>query len=710
VLARVPTGRLVVLGEPGSGKTILIMRLVLDLLARRSSGDPVPVLVSAASWDPTTQDLHGWLASQLTVSYTALAAPAQSDAAAPSRIRALLSGGLILPILDGLDEIPDGIRGPAIARINEAIWPGERLVITCRSAAFQDAVRPAEAPPVTVRGAAGVELCPLDADAVANYLIADIGVPEAEQRWAPVVANLRMPTPLAHSLSSPLMVGLARAIYNPRPGESTAKLADPAELCTLPDTAAIEDHLLGAFIPAAYRSYVRQSRGRDWSAEHAESWLTLLARHLEYTIRGSDLAWWELDRSTPRAVIGLATGLIAGLVAGLATEIAFVVITAVMGAFDMSLTAVPTVGMAAITGLKCGSIAGFVAGLLGGTAAAVTARGGQQVAGSTCWSRRWPVTSWVIASVIAGLAAGIGGWPWFTHWLAVGFGIVAAILVTVSCKRADRLGQRLDFRTGSAAGIVVGSVVGLTFGILTGVVSGGYSVGLRWGLGWGLLAGLAAAAGTMINGGRGERPARGVRWNTRKGLLAGVMAGAAAALLGTLGGGSAFGLSFGLIFGLTCGIAFAAVTGLERIPSEITTGTGPPALLARDRGATLRLTLVTGTASGLAAGVVAGSLFSTSANAQIELAFGLGLGISAGLAMGAGFGFAISGFGSAWPSWLIAGGWLALRGRVPPLLITFLDDAHRRGVLRQTGAVYQFRHIKLQHKLASAAGAPEQGQ
>ncbi len=29
-------------------------------------------------------------------------------------------------------------------------------------------------------------------------------------------------------------------------------------------------------------------------------------------------------------------------------------------------------------------------------------------------------------------------------------------------------------------------------------------------------------------------------------------------------------------------------------------------------------------------------------------------------------------------------------------LISFLDDAHRRGVLRQVGAVYQFRHALLQ--------------
>jgi len=42
VLARVPTGRLVVLGEPGAGKTMLMVRLVLDLLARRAEGGPVP--------------------------------------------------------------------------------------------------------------------------------------------------------------------------------------------------------------------------------------------------------------------------------------------------------------------------------------------------------------------------------------------------------------------------------------------------------------------------------------------------------------------------------------------------------------------------------------------------------------------------------------------------------------------------------------------
>ena len=61
VMAKVPTRRLVVLGEPGSGKTMLVIRLVLDLLADRKEGDPVPVLASLASWDPDfSRCMTGW--------------------------------------------------------------------------------------------------------------------------------------------------------------------------------------------------------------------------------------------------------------------------------------------------------------------------------------------------------------------------------------------------------------------------------------------------------------------------------------------------------------------------------------------------------------------------------------------------------------------------------------------------------------------------
>ncbi|WP_394618876.1 DMT family transporter [Lentzea sp. JNUCC 0626] len=50
--------------------------------------------------------------------------------------------------------------------------------------------------------------------------------------------------------------------------------------------------------------------------------------------------------------------------------------------------------------------------------------------------------------------------------------------------------------------------------------------------------------------------------------------------------------------------------------------------------------------------------------------------------------------------------WLAACGHIPVRFMTFLDDAHRRGVLRQVGAVYQFRHARLQERLADQRTSP----
>jgi hypothetical protein len=74
-LGKIPTGRLVVLGEPGAGKTMLLIRLVLELLVRRHPGGPVPVLIPLAGWNPVDQDLWTWLEARLTVDHPGLSEP-----------------------------------------------------------------------------------------------------------------------------------------------------------------------------------------------------------------------------------------------------------------------------------------------------------------------------------------------------------------------------------------------------------------------------------------------------------------------------------------------------------------------------------------------------------------------------------------------------------------------------------------------------------
>jgi hypothetical protein len=90
------------------------------------------------------------------------------------------------------------------------------------------------------------------------------------------------------------MVGLARVIYNPRPGELTGALRDPAELCSpaLANQTAVEFLLFDAFIPAAYRN----NPAARWKASEAEKWLVFLARHLEHNLYSTSLGWWKLPR------------------------------------------------------------------------------------------------------------------------------------------------------------------------------------------------------------------------------------------------------------------------------------------------------------------------------------------------------------------------------------------------------------------------------
>ncbi len=54
----------------------------------------------------------------------------------------------------------------------------------------------------------------------------------------------------------------------------------------------------------------------------------------------------------------------------------------------------------------------------------------------------------------------------------------------------------------------------------------------------------------------------------------------------------------------------------------------------------------------------------------------------------------------AWPRFIVARWWLALRGQLPWRLLAFLADARQRDILRQSGGTFQFRHIRLQEALA----------
>jgi GNAT superfamily N-acetyltransferase len=325
VLDRVPTGRLVVLGEPGSGKTTLAVRLVLDLLRAGPPGAPVPVLISLASWDPAKEGLDAWVEGRLARDYPVLEKPAP-DGTGGSSARALLDAGKLLLVLDGLDEMVSGAGGYAISRINDALRPGQKLVLLSRGGPYGAATRPRAGTEVTLAGAAGISLCPLPATDVVEYLHRAAGGPAAAGRWEPVLAAVARPTPppVAEALTTPLMAHLARTIYSPRRSDQADvdNLPNPADLLAegrFPSRRAVERHLYDGFVPAAYRKHERAQPCR-WSAQDAERWLAFLARHLRHTADNSpDLAWWHIALSSRVRLYGFVVVgvLVVGLVGGL---------------------------------------------------------------------------------------------------------------------------------------------------------------------------------------------------------------------------------------------------------------------------------------------------------------------------------------------------------------------------------------------------------
>jgi hypothetical protein len=312
---RLPYRQLVILGSPGAGKSVMTLLLTLRILAVREEGSPVPVLLSLSSWDPTREHLHAWIARRIMEDYPGLANADLYGRDAPQQ---LLSEGKVIPVLDGLDEIPKELRAESISGIAQAFEREQPFIITCRIEEYEGAVAAAG----QVLGyAAIVEILPIDTEHVISYL-SSLG-PTSELRWRPIFAELRQnPSgPIAMALSTPLAVWLARVAYSDM-GSRPEELLDSRRFDS---REAIEDHLLNEFVPAVYQARPPapgyRARMRV-SPKDADRWLSFLARSLsrDSTIarRGlvtgdqTDIAWWRLYLLLPRLELGLAAFFVAG--------------------------------------------------------------------------------------------------------------------------------------------------------------------------------------------------------------------------------------------------------------------------------------------------------------------------------------------------------------------------------------------------------------
>ncbi|GGV07192.1 hypothetical protein GCM10010182_27750 [Actinomadura cremea] len=309
-----PVRHLVVLGAPGSGKTVLAIRLLLDLVNPDDPDEPVPVLLPLSSWTPEPS-LHDWMAGRLAEDHPFLDAETAAD---------LLRARKVMPVLDGLDELAPHLRALLVERVDRWTDDERPLVLTCRGDEYEETVRESGSP---LSRAPVVEIGHVRAADAAAYLrAAAIG---GDARWDALFERLAADPdgPLGEALSTPLMVELLRTAYR-------VPATDPAELLDadrFPSRESIEGHLTDRFVPALYAEAHRPA----YRADRAERWLGFLARRMRRH-GTADISWGE-SWTFPSALLltvpfaatgGLVFGSIFGAERGLVAAGLFAVVAA----------------------------------------------------------------------------------------------------------------------------------------------------------------------------------------------------------------------------------------------------------------------------------------------------------------------------------------------------------------------------------------------
>src|SRR6266568_1495630 len=258
---------------------------------------------------------------------------------------------------------------------------------------------------------------------------------------------------------------------------------------------------------------------------------------------------------------------------------------------------------------------------------------------------------------------------------------------------------------GLGFGLAEGQSVGLYFGIPLGIAGGMVAGIMAWVhaaprvITTGLMAGLGAGVVFGLTFGSGNRmPGRivSVRWRQLfrggplvAGLIVGIVAGALTWLFDYYQVGVVGLLGAWLGAALVAWLAIGLIAGMSRPETDNASPLSPLTSRRSDRMFGLVVGLVVWLAVGLAFGIAFGI---GTGNPARGFADGLGGGLVAGLLAGLVY-------PQSWSSSL-AFAQLAASDRTPVRLMRFLEDARSRSVLRTVGPVYQFRHARLQDRLA----------
>ncbi len=126
-------GKLLILGEPGAGKTTELLNLTQDLIQRASEDKnaPIPIIFELSTWK-NDQTIRDWLTKQLSEIYKGIPLAVAKQ---------WIDNQQLIPLLDGLDELGLEDENKCIVALNDflgsSFQPG--LVVCCRREEYEQA-------------------------------------------------------------------------------------------------------------------------------------------------------------------------------------------------------------------------------------------------------------------------------------------------------------------------------------------------------------------------------------------------------------------------------------------------------------------------------------------------------------------------------------------------------------------------------------------
>lgn len=289
-------GQLLLLGEPGAGKTIMLLDLARSLLRRaeEDESEPIPVVLNLSTWGVRRQPIIEWISVELYERYGVSRSVAE----------AWIQDDALTLLLDGLDEVEPVHRLACVAKLNDFCRGRLINIVVCSRTEDYSLLK------TQLRLQSAVVVQPLTEAQVMAYL--DAGGPALQ-----LVQSLVQADPGLRELArSPLMLSVIALTYAGTRPEALPPAAS---------VAARREQLLESYVEQMFQ---RRSGRAPFAKDATLAWLAQIAALMRrqslstFYIEGLqphfalDLPRQQLFRRTLRVITGLILGITIGAVFG----------------------------------------------------------------------------------------------------------------------------------------------------------------------------------------------------------------------------------------------------------------------------------------------------------------------------------------------------------------------------------------------------------